>query len=95
MKMTGGGEPGFVIDKRCKTLRKGFQGGYKYKRIQVGGSDDRFRDVPDKDKYSHPHDALQYLCLGFVGGHINLNQSFDDAYDLLYDDYSSGGNGYY
>lgn len=94
MKMTGGGEPGFVIDKRCKTLRKGFQGGYKYKRIQVGGSDDRFRDVPDKDKYSHPHDALQYLALGFVGGYVNINSSFDEAFDLLHEDTEHSG-GYY
>ena len=24
----------------------------------------RFKDLPEKNSYSHPHDALQYLCLG-------------------------------
>lgn len=55
------GLPGLVIDPRCKVLRKGFIGGYCYKRIQVGG--ERYMDKPDKaGKYSHPHDALQYIC---------------------------------
>lgn len=94
MKMTGSGEPGFIIDKRCQSLRKGFQGGYKYKKIQIGGSEERYREVPDKNKYSHPHDALQYLCLGFAGGHVNLNSSFEDAYEMLYDDQPNSG-GYY
>ncbi len=56
------GMPGVLIDKRCKVIRKGFNGGYKYERVQVSG-DDRFRDKPCKNRYSHPHDALQYLCL--------------------------------
>jgi hypothetical protein len=36
-------------------------GGYCYKRLQVSG--ERYRDVPDKNSYSHPHDALQYAAL--------------------------------
>jgi hypothetical protein len=24
---------------------------------------DRYRDVPEKNDYSHPHDALQYMAL--------------------------------
>ena len=56
------GMPGILIDKRCRVIRKGFCGGYKYERVQVSG-DDRFRDKPCKNRYSHPHDGLQYLCL--------------------------------
>ena len=56
------GMPGFQLSKRCKTVRKGFNGGYKYDRVQVTG-DERYRDKPNKNRYSHPHDALQYLCL--------------------------------
>jgi hypothetical protein len=55
------GQPGFVMDQSCVMLRKGFIGGYAYKRINVSG--ERYRDVPDKNIYSHPHDALQYLCM--------------------------------
>ena len=41
---------------------KGFQGGYCYRRMQVSG--ERFDDKPEKNMYSHIHDALQYLMLG-------------------------------
>ena len=57
-----GGEPGFLLSPNCRTLRKGFLGGYRYERLKVAG--ERYRDRPVKDKFSHPHDALQYLCLG-------------------------------
>jgi hypothetical protein len=57
------GEPGILIHPDCKVLRKACQGGYAYKRIKVVGTD-RFRDLPDKDKYSHPADAGQYMVLG-------------------------------
>jgi hypothetical protein len=56
-----GGDPGFVLSPNCRTLRKGFLGGYRYERLKVAG--ERYRDRPVKDRFSHPHDALQYLCL--------------------------------
>lgn len=55
------GEPGFLLNPSCKTLRKGFIGGYRYERLRVSG--ERYKDRPVKDRFSHPHDALQYLCL--------------------------------
>lgn len=57
------GEPGLLIDTDCKTLIKGMAGGYAYKRIQVSG-DERFHDKPDKNRFSHVCDSLQYLLLG-------------------------------
>lgn len=54
------GKPGLVLSPQCKTLRKGFQGGYQYRRLQTSG--DRFTEKPDKNQYSHPHDALQYIA---------------------------------
>ncbi len=56
------GKPGFLIDSSCKTLIRGLGGQYKYKRVQVPG-EERFKDIPDKNKYSHPCDALQYACM--------------------------------
>ena len=56
------GKPAFMIDRRCQTLIKGFEGGYAYKRMQVSG--ERYDDKPEKNMYSHIHDALQYLMLG-------------------------------
>lgn len=57
-----GGHPAFLLDQSCQVLRKGFNGGYKYRRIQVIG-EERYTDVPTKNGYSHPHDALQYAAL--------------------------------
>lgn len=73
------GQPAFLLSPKCKTLRKGFNGGYKFNRVQVSG-DERYKDVPDKNKYSHPHDALQYLCQGVVSGMIGADVD-DDDYD--------------
>ena len=56
------GKPAFMVDRRCASLIKGFEGGYSYKRMEVSG--ERYADKPDKNMYSHIHDALQYLMLG-------------------------------
>jgi hypothetical protein len=56
------GEPGLAVNPSARLIRKGFNGGYHYKRVQVTG-DERYRDVPEKNDYSHPHDALQYMAL--------------------------------
>lgn len=58
-----GGDPAFLLSPNCTTLRRGFNGGYRYERMRVSGIEARYRDTPTKDKYSHPHDALQYLAL--------------------------------
>lgn len=47
-----GDSPGFIVDPSCTHLRKGFNGGYHFKRVQVGGKA-IFRDKPDKNEYSH------------------------------------------
>lgn len=57
-----GGKPAFALNPRCDMLRRGFMGRYGYKRLQVVG-EERFRDVADKNKWSHVADALQYACL--------------------------------
>lgn len=53
---------GLVIDPRCTNLIKGFEGGYHYRRLQVSG--ERYEETPNKNRFSHVHDALQYLMLG-------------------------------
>jgi len=58
------GQAGFLIDNRCVNLIKGFRGGYGYRRMQVSGAE-RHEDKPEKNKFSHIHDALQYA---FIGG---------------------------
>ena len=67
------GQPGFLLSPACKTLRKGFAGGYHYRRVRVSG-DERFHDKPDKNSFSHPHDALQYLLCGAGEGRIVMRR---------------------
>jgi hypothetical protein len=59
-KMTDG-EPGFILSSTCKVLRKGFISGYHYRKMKITGGD-RYTETPDKNEFSHPHDALQYGC---------------------------------
>jgi hypothetical protein len=65
------GKSAFLIDRRCQTLIKGFEGGYCYKRIQTSG--ERYDEKPEKNMYSHIHDALQYLLLGAGEGKKLMN----------------------
>lgn len=62
--LTDDGFPMFVLHPRCEVLRQGFMGGYQFKQLLTRDSmgDWRFGDKPDKNRYSHPHDALQYGC---------------------------------
>src|ERR1017187_657445 len=57
------GTPGLWLSPKCATLRKGFAGGYHFKYIQ-NENKTRFHETPNKNSYSHVHDALQYLLLG-------------------------------
>jgi len=65
------GKPAFLIDRRCQQLIKGFEGGYQYKRMEVSG--ERYSDKPDKNMFSHIHDALQYMMLGAGEGRALMN----------------------
>jgi hypothetical protein len=55
------GEPGFRLSPRCRMLRKGFNGGYRYRRLAVN-YDDRYQEKPDKNEYSHVADALNHAA---------------------------------
>jgi hypothetical protein len=57
------GEPGYLVHPDCKVLRKAHQGAYCFRRLQVAGME-RFRDAPDKSKWSHVAEAEQYMMLG-------------------------------
>ena len=56
------GDSGILIDPKCINLIKGFDGGYHYRRMQVSG--ERYDEKPNKNRFSHVHDALQYMLLG-------------------------------
>jgi hypothetical protein len=57
------GRPGLVVSTKARTLRKAMNGGYCLKRVAAPG-EERFKEVPDKNKFSHVAEATQYLMLG-------------------------------
>jgi hypothetical protein len=69
-----GGKPQLQLHPRCEILRKGFQGRYQYKRLKIAGAAERYRDEPDKNEYSHPHDALQYVATKIFGDAVRGKQ---------------------
>ena len=60
-----GGQPALLLDPRCRVLIQGFKKGYRWKRKKREGQT-VYVDTIDKDGniFTHPHDGLQYLCLG-------------------------------
>jgi hypothetical protein len=67
------GEPGLLVHPQCRMLRKGYAGGYNYKRLKVSGQD-RFTDKPDKNMFSHVADADQYIMIGCGEGKSIVRQ---------------------
>tara|TARA_R100000005_G_scaffold96299_2_gene82191 strand:+ start:695 stop:2200 length:1506 start_codon:yes stop_codon:yes gene_type:complete len=65
------GESGILIDPKCSNIIKGFDGGYHYRRLQVSG--ERYDERPNKNRFSHIHDALQYMLLGAGEGRSLTN----------------------
>jgi hypothetical protein len=63
---------GLLLDTNCTMLRKGFISEYHFEKkrtaINAGNSDPKFQDKPDKNIYSHIHDALQYAVMELTGG---------------------------
>lgn len=52
------GQPAFVVSPSCKAIVGGMDGGYHFAYSRSG----QLREQPEKNAYSHPHDALQYIC---------------------------------
>jgi hypothetical protein len=68
LRMTSDGEPAFQLNPRCKTLRTGFISGYQVEKLQViarSDEEERYRDEPVKNMWSHIHEALQYGVLDY------------------------------
>jgi len=60
------GFPALLIDPSCNRLVQGFMGGYGYKEVQNG----IFGDKPVKNRFSHVHDALQYVLVKLVAYNV-------------------------
>jgi hypothetical protein len=68
------GKPGLLVSPTCEMLISGFISGYNYRKMQLGGYDNRFAAKPDKNIYSHPHDALQYAMLKIASGSAGIEE---------------------
>lgn len=64
------GLPMFVLNPRCKRLRKGFMGGYHYPQLRSKPGE--LKDNPEKNVYSHIHDALQYDATRLFGADMRV-----------------------
>jgi hypothetical protein len=61
-----GGKPTFQVNPECVQLIKGFKFGYRYKLNKAGQQD----QTPDKNSFSHVHDACQYGCMIIEGNQL-------------------------
>jgi hypothetical protein len=68
------GKPQLQISPRGEVTRKGFLGRYQHRRVKVSGSAERYHDEPEKNQYSHPHDALQYVAVHVFGDVVRGRQ---------------------
>lgn len=60
-----GGEAELLISEEgCPTIVSGFKHGYRYKRMKDG----TFQEIPEKNSWSHPHDAVQYGAMTIDAG---------------------------
>jgi hypothetical protein len=77
------GKPALRISRLgCPVLRKGFINGYHFKRMNIA-NEDRHQDKPNKNKYSHPHDALQYIAMKFASDRILSDKAPVEKIDMF------------
>lgn len=70
--------PAFQVWERgAPMIVKGFEGGYRYNEKNFDIEPTKIR--PIKDQYSHPHDALQYLCSGVQAINAALKRAIPKA----------------
>ncbi len=67
------GKPGILISPKAKVLRKSMAGGYQFKLLRSGDGTQTHSE-PDKNKFSHVAEGLQYLLLGGGESSVVLNK---------------------
>jgi len=63
------GEPGVEYDLDCRFLVEGLRSKYRY--IRIKGPDGKFKDAPEKNKWSHVCEADQYGTMFVLGKRYN------------------------
>lgn len=64
------GKPGLLVDPSCKMVIDGLSGKWRFRKLQITGTD-AYATSAEKNKWSHPCEALEYLVSG-GGEHLNL-----------------------
>ena len=64
LRMVFGGRPGYLVSPECKMLIAGFNGEYKYADKPDKMTQWDVKDQPEKNQFSHVHEARQYGMLG-------------------------------
>lgn len=71
------GRPRFVLNPRCKNIRKALLGGYYYRRMATNS--ERFAEEPEKNHpYSDLMDGLEYRAVEHFGSGLTTRSAGDD-----------------
>jgi len=81
------GHPAFLCSPACKAIINGFDGGYHYAHNRSG----QLREYPEKNLYSHPHDALQYICTRVFD--VDLRPGAEGTIKIAQPTYRGAGGG--
>lgn len=73
------GLPCLIVDPSCEYIIKGFNGGYLY--LYHHGT---LKEKPDKNEFSHPHDALQYICSKILNVTLQVNPAIMKVVEPTY-----------
>lgn len=78
------GKPALILDKKnCPILYKGFVKKYVFDRLAVSG-EERYRDKPTKNMYSHAMNALEYGCLELASDQITQDKVDNNKYENMF-----------
>lgn len=85
-RMVEARRPALLVNPDCRYIRRGFNGGYRYRRLNVStsGGGLRFAQKIDKNEYSHVHDALQYACLYLKNAGVRKKSSMVSVQNVSY-----------
>lgn len=67
------GSPRLIVLPKAKMIRKGLAGGFCYRRVMTAG-DPRYHDEPDKNRFSHYVEGLEYALVGEGEGKQAIKQ---------------------
>lgn len=84
------GQPAFIISPKCKFLRRGFLGGYRYQKVSLTTAE-KYKDEPEKNMFSHIQDALQYGVLKASISNLVYGKYQSSHEDADYDNISFAG----